>query len=116
MAFLGAISLWRLDRRAEADALLAEVRPDLAADSWPLVVMDFVQGKLAADRFLSKARDVEQQTEAHAYVGFKLLHEGRRNEALTHLRWVKERGTSAFVEHGMAVAELKRLEKIAGAV
>ncbi len=116
MAFLGAISLWRLDRRAEADALLAEVRPDLAADSWPLVVMDFIQGKLAADRFLSKARDVEQQTEAHAYVGFKLLHEGRRNEALTHLRWVKERGTSAFVEHGMAVAELKRLEKIAGAV
>jgi len=111
MAFLGAISLWRLERGAEAEALLGEVRPDLVADTWTMKVMDFMQGRLTADRFLAAAKDVEQQTEAHAYVGFKALQAGRRDEATTQFKWVKERGTSTYVEHRMAVAELKRLEK-----
>ena len=110
MAFLGAIALWRLDRRAEADALLAEVRPDLTG----LVAPQgdgLHAGRLVSTRFLAAANDLEQRTEAHAYVGFAALQAGRREEALTHLRWVKERGTATFVEHRMAVAELKRLEK-----
>jgi hypothetical protein len=35
---------------------------------------------------------------------------GRRDEALTHFRWVKEHGTATFIEYAIAVAELERLE------
>jgi tetratricopeptide (TPR) repeat protein len=111
MAFLGAICHWRLSQPAEADATLAEVRPGLAEASWPARLMDFMQGRLAADQLVSSAKDVEQRTEAHAYVGFKALQAGRRDEGLGQLRWVEEHGTKVFNEYGMAVAELKRIEK-----
>ena len=36
---------------------------------------------------------------------------GRREEALLHLRWVKENGNQNFVEYPLALAELGRLAK-----
>jgi tetratricopeptide (TPR) repeat protein len=112
MAFLAAICYWRLDRDSEADAALTEVAPALAAGCWQARVMAFMQGRLAAEPFLTSAKDIEQRTEAHAYAGFKWLQAGRRDEALSELRWVRERGVATYVEHRMAVAELKRLEKL----
>ena len=110
MAFLGALCHLRLEQAAESEKLLEEVRPEIPADSWPMKVMDFMQGRTAADRFLSLAKDVDERTEAHAYVGLKELIAGRRDQAFDHLRWVKENGSKNFVEYGMAVSELKRLE------
>jgi hypothetical protein len=36
--------------------------------------------------------------------------EGKRDEALVHLRWVKERGNKNYAEYDWALSELKRLE------
>jgi lipoprotein NlpI len=110
MAFLGALCLLRLGQVAESEQLLEEVRPEIPDDSWQMKVMDFMQGRTAADKFLSKAKDVYELTEAHAYAGLKDLIAGRRAEAMVHLRWVKEKGSKDYVEYGMAIAELKRLE------
>lgn len=110
MAFVGALALQRLGQQAEADKILADVRPALSEGSWPLKVMDFMQGRTDAGKFLPLAADVNERTEAHAYIGLEASLAGRRDEALDHLRWVKENGSKNYVEYGMAVAELKRLE------
>lgn len=110
MAFLGALCLLKLGQAAESERLLEEVRPEIAEDSWTMKVMDFMQGRTEAQKFLSLAKDVNERTEAHAYVGLKDSIAGRRSQAVDHLRWVKDNGTKGYVEYGMAVAELKRLE------
>jgi tetratricopeptide (TPR) repeat protein len=110
MAFLGALCLLRLGQAAESEKLLEEVRPEIPDDSWQMRVMDFMQGRIAADKLLSTAKDVYERTEAHAYVGIKDSIAGRRSQAINHLRWVKENGSKNYVEYGMAIAELKRLE------
>ena len=82
VAFLGAICQRRIGYPAEADALLADVRPELVPGSWGFKLMDFMRGTLGATTLLGSARDEDQRTEAHAYVGFALLQEGHLNEAL----------------------------------
>ncbi len=79
-------------------------------DSWVSVVTQFPRGDLDGDAFIGRARDPEQQTEAHAYVGLKAAIFGQREEALKHLRWVRGQGTRAASEYPPAVAELRRLE------
>lgn len=110
MAFVGALALQRQGKEAEAEKILADVRPALTEGSWPLKVMDFMQGRTDAGKFLPLAADVNERTEAHAYIGFKASLAGRRDEALDHLRWVRDNGSKDYVEYGMALAELKRLE------
>ena len=110
MAFLGSLCHLRLGQAEESEKLLEEVRPEIPEDSWQMKVMDFMQDRTAAEKFLSLAKDVYERTEAHAYVGFKDLIAGRRSQAIIHLRWVKDNGSKGWVEYGMAVAELIRLE------
>ncbi len=110
MAFLGALCLQRLGQAAESGRLLEEVRPEIARDSWQMKVMDFMQGRTDAEKFLFMAKDTDERTEAHTYIGMTDSIAGRRSRAIDHLRWVKENGSKNFVEYGMALAELKRLE------
>ncbi len=110
LAFVGTICLRRLNRPAEADALLADARPASTAQPWTSRVMDFMQGRLTPDALLSSAKGVNEQTEAHAYMGFAALQEGRQADALEHLRWVKEHGTRTFYEYRLATSELERLK------
>lgn len=58
----------------------------------------------------ARADDDGQRTEAHAYVGIRAALAGRRDEAIVHLQWVKERGNRDYVEHRLAVRELSRLQ------
>jgi thioredoxin-like negative regulator of GroEL len=110
MTFLGAACLRRLGRGTEADALLAAIRPELEPASWQAKLADFMQGQLPGDQLIASAESVEERTEARTYVALSLLQQGRRDDALVHLRWVRDRGAAHFVEHGMAKAELRRLE------
>jgi tetratricopeptide (TPR) repeat protein len=109
-AFLGALSARRLGRAADADALLASVAKAAAADVWTAAVHAFLQGTLPAADFLSKGRHNGEHTEAHAYIGVMASIAGRRDDALTHLRWVRARGARQYTEYGLAMAELKNLE------
>jgi tetratricopeptide (TPR) repeat protein len=110
-AFLAALSHRRLGQTAEADAILEQARAVVEHGSWTEKVLDYFQGKLPGGLFLAQAKNDDERTEAHAYIGFHDALAGRSDSALTHLRWVKEHGTKSFSEYGMAVAELKRLEK-----
>lgn len=82
--------------------------------SWQATVTQFLQGRLAAEAFLTRADDNGQKTEAHFYAGVQAALANRRDEALQHFRWVKEHGSRTYIEYGFAVSELKRLERNTG--
>ena len=110
LAFLAAIAHWRLNRPGDADAILTEAAAGVKKDSWQERILLFMRGQLAPDVLVSRARNVDERTEAHAYAGIKASLVGRHDEARQHLQWVKDRGSRNFVEYGMAIADLKRLD------
>jgi len=114
MAFLAALVHRRLGQGADADRVLEQVRPAVERGSWTEKVLDFFQGRLAGDRLLQQATDDFERTEAHTYVGFHDLFAGRHDQARSHFRWVKQQGAKNYVEYGMAVTELDRMEKTPG--
>jgi tetratricopeptide (TPR) repeat protein len=108
-AFLGALADWRTKEAEKAETLLAGVAKVTDADSWAAVVTAFMRGSLAPQAFINRARGIGQETEAHAYVGLKAAVFGQRADALKHLQWVKDQGSRAYGEYGLALAELRRL-------
>lgn len=109
-AFIGAIAHWRMKQPAEADLLLAEAARASRPKSWVATVVQYLQNQLAEDAFLDRAKDNGQRTEAHAYIGVRAMAAGRTEDARKHFLWVKERGDRNYTEHGLALAELKRLD------
>ena len=112
LAFLAALAAWKLDRPAEAEAILAEAAPAVVENSWRHRILQFLRGELTGDALVSRARNNDERTEAHAYVGIKAAIDGRVDEARRHLQWVKDRGTRSYVEYGMALADLERLDTV----
>ena len=98
VAFLGALACRRSSQDGEADRLLERIRPSVAAGSWTGKVLDFLQHRTAADKFLSLAKDDGEKTEAHTYIGFDLVKAGKRQDAITHFRWVKEHGSRNYTD------------------
>lgn len=108
--FVHAIAAWRAGRPSEADAALALAEKGDTSEEWTLTVLRFLQGRLDHDEFLRKAGSVGEQTEARTYLGFKLSIAGRADEALSHFRWVAERGAKNYLEYGLVKNELNRLK------
>ena len=110
-AFYGAIAARRLNRPAEAEALLAQVARAVPANTWTHTVLGFMQGRLTADALLDKAKDGGERTEARTYAAMQLLQAGKPAEARPHLQWVKEHGEKSYTEYRLAIAELRRLDE-----
>lgn len=108
-AFAGYLALLRDKRREEATALLSDLAATVTGDAWPAPVVSFLQQQLPARELIARADSDRERTEARAYVGLVASAEGRRDEALEHLRWVTEEGQRTLVEYRWAVAELARL-------
>jgi tetratricopeptide (TPR) repeat protein len=95
---------------AAADKMLAEAVAKADPTAWPYPVLKYLQHASTAPELIAQAKDNDQLTEAHAYIGLDLSLSGDREGALTHLRWVKENGNKNFVEYPLALAEIDRLE------
>ena len=93
----------------EADTFLLDKLKTITSDDWPTSVLRYVHGDLPAQKLLQLATDDDKLTEAHTYIGEMLLFEGKKLDALSHFKWVKNRGNRLFVEFDLAVAELNRL-------
>jgi ribosomal protein L35AE/L33A len=94
-----------------ANAFLDDAIKNYNLSQWPGPIISFLRSeKGSADEVLKQATDNDKLTEAHAYLGLVLALNEKRADALTHLRWVKEHGNKGFVEYGMAIAEIDRLE------
>jgi tetratricopeptide (TPR) repeat protein len=109
-AFIGAIAHSRLSQLAEAEALLALASRAASPKSWTAIVVQYLQGHLNDEAFLDRARDNGQRTEAHAYIGLRLLLADRKDQARQHFLWVKTQGDRHYTEYRLALAELERLD------
>jgi tetratricopeptide (TPR) repeat protein len=100
----------RLSKREDqAGRVLNLALSKLDSSSWPYPVFRYLKSDLGDDALMALATDKDKQTEAHAYVGLKLALEGKKDEAVRHLEWVKENGNRDFVEYPLSLAELGRL-------
>jgi tetratricopeptide (TPR) repeat protein len=99
---------------AEADDMLKKAVAAVDHTLWPYPVIRYLQHEISAEQLLAQATDSDKQTEAHTYLGLDHSLNGKREEALQHLRWVKAHGNKHFYEYPVAIAELERLEKGAG--
>lgn len=93
---------------AAAKRFLADAAGKLDA-AWPEPAVRFLRGDLDEAGLLKLATDDDKRTEARCILGLHHANAGRPAEALAHYRWVKEHGTTTYVEYGIAVAELDRL-------
>ncbi|HKQ75970.1 MAG TPA: tetratricopeptide repeat protein [Blastocatellia bacterium] len=108
VAYLG----YRMDKlSAEAAKVLEELSAKADSAEWPYPVIKYLKREIDAQQLVSSAKDADQLTEAHTYIGMNLSFNGDRNQATTHLQWVKEKGNQALVEYEMAWGELKRIER-----
>ena len=112
-SFLAAIASWRDGQAGDATSILSNARAAIPVKSWTFAVVQFLQGQLDAERFLTMAGDLGQKTEAHTYVGFKSGLAGRHEEALNHFRWVVQQGARTYSEYGLARNEIARLQHAA---
>jgi tetratricopeptide (TPR) repeat protein len=100
-------------RAAEAAKMLAEAAAKTDASAWPRPVYKYLAGELTAAELLKQSDNNDKLTESHTYIGLDLSLNGKRAEALPHLRWVAENGNKNFVEYPLAIAEVERIEAAA---
>ena len=108
--FVRAIAARRAGRPADADAALDLAEKLEPPQEWTRTVLRFLQGRLDDMPFMRAAGNVGEQTEARTYLGFKLALAGRDDEAVSHFRWVAERGAKGYLEYDLARNELNRLK------
>ena len=95
--------------RAEPDKLLKQIFTSPTTSEWSEKIASFLLGKLSEDKLIADAKGNGQLTEAHAYIGLHLAHEGRKAEAKEQLDWVIKNGVRNYVEYTLASIELKYL-------
>ena len=109
MALLAHLGYGQAGLDGESRGVLEEAAKKCNAGAWPYPVIRHMLGELSAEELLRVADSNDRKTEAHTYVGMKLLLEGKGTEARGHFAWVKEYGNKRFLEYPLAVAELGRL-------
>ncbi len=105
IAVIGFRSRGMEDRAA---AILAQAQKKADPASWPFNIIRFYDDQISADQLLAIAKDNDQRTEAHAFIGMDLQLRNKYADARKHFEWVKEYGTRTFYEYPLAVAELER--------
>lgn len=94
----------------EARKLLEEAKTKCETSLWPYPIVRYLLNETSAQDLLQAAVDNDKRTEARTYIGIELSLAGKRDEALTHLKWVQEHGNKGFVESTLASNELARLD------
>ncbi|PYR75591.1 MAG: hypothetical protein DMF86_14900 [Acidobacteria bacterium] len=107
-AILGVLANLRLGRPDDAAALSARALRAIAPESWHAALFDFLGGTLTADALLRRAKDNGDRTEAHTYIGIRAAIAGRKDEAVAHLTWVRDRGSRTYVEYPLALGVLRK--------
>ncbi len=105
-------------RRAEkADVRLARAAADWPEDSWARTLAAFIEGKVEEEKLLEQAEDTEdfdelegRRCQAHFYLGLLRLIEGKADSAAQHFRESTSAGAPEYVEHTLALGELKRIK------
>jgi tetratricopeptide (TPR) repeat protein len=109
MALAAQLGLRQSKQISAAAKSLEEASTKLTSSEWPFPVIRYLTHQLTAEELLALATDNDKLTEAHAYIGLDLSLNGKSEEALLHLHWVRENGTKNFVEYSLALSEIGRI-------
>lgn len=109
VVILGYFGYRHAHKEDEAHKLLNEAKTKGDTSAWPYPVLRYLLGELSTQALLNMAVDPDKKTEAQAYIGIDLAISGKRDEALSHLVWVKDNGNKGFVEYALAAAEFNRM-------
>jgi tetratricopeptide (TPR) repeat protein len=104
------LGLRQAGRESQAKTFIDNRATEMNAERWPDGVVKYFHGELTADELIAMAAKLSKLTEAHTYLGIDDSLRKRREAALEHLRWVKEKGNNASFEYTLAVSELARLQ------
>jgi tetratricopeptide (TPR) repeat protein len=101
-----------LQARNEANArkILQDALERVDRSAWPHPVIEYLRRDISAKRLFGQADDEAKQCQARAYIGMNLSLLGRREDALYHLRWVKEHSRWSALERSLAITEIDRIK------
>jgi hypothetical protein len=105
----GHLAARQTGKEKDAAQLLADAQGKFT-DAWPAPVLTFLRREIDDKALLAQARTSGEQTEAHCYLALDFALKKRKDEAITHFRWVTDHGDVGFVEFRVALAELTQLE------
>lgn len=74
---------------------------------WPAPVIYYLNDSIDSRELLSCVVNSAEETEAHVYIGLRLLHENQPDQALLHLQWAAEFGDAAVFEYSLAKCLVK---------
>lgn len=94
---VGCLSYEMDHRDGEAKGLVATGLERLKND-WSYPCVQFLGGQITAEQLLTQAgTDNQKLTEAHTYIGLKAAIDGRKDDARTHLAWVRDYGYKPYL-------------------
>jgi tetratricopeptide (TPR) repeat protein len=74
---------------------------------WPAPVIYYLNDSIDSRELLSCVVNSAEETEAHVYIGLRLMHENQQDQALLHLQWAAEFGDAAVFEYSLAKCLVK---------
>lgn len=106
IAVLGFRSVGML---ADSNDMLEAAIKNVGRDAWTYQIILYLNGQLNAQGLLELARNNDNRTEAHTYLGLDKRIKGDLVGAAAHFEWVRDFGNRQFLEYALAFAELKRI-------
>jgi lipoprotein NlpI len=106
MGHLGAL---RSHQSGQAKTFLDDAAALCDRSAWPYPVVRYLRGEIDEAQVLAAANDNGKMTEAHFYLGLKLIQQKQEKAALPHLLWVTDNGDPSFLEYKVALIEVDRL-------
>jgi tetratricopeptide (TPR) repeat protein len=74
---------------------------------WPAPVIYYLNDSIDSRELLSCVVNSAEETEAHVYIGLRLMHENEPEQAHRHLQWAAEHGDPAVFEYSLARSLVK---------
>ncbi len=110
-AIIGYFAALRLNKPEEANRFLEIAVAKADHSLWPYPVVAYLRDNLDEKELLERAPNRDKMTEVRCYLGMAAEQNGEKKEALEYFQWIKDEADPVFVEFGIALVELERIEK-----
>jgi len=111
---LGNLAARQAGKDDEAKKLLEDAAIKCDRNDWRYSIVKYLRGEIDEAALLAVAQNDAVTAEIRSCIGIDLALKKRKDEALAHLRWVRDHGAKFLFLVKVAVAELEKLEKSPG--
>lgn len=107
-AVLAYLSLKRDGQDAQAQQVILEASNNCDTSVWFYNILRYYLRQISARELCTQASGIEELTEAKAFIGFDLLAEGKLDEAISYLTWVRQHGDRSSSVYALTHIELQK--------